>query len=247
MVRCRWGCCESPKTLTDGAARRLRESFKAVHGGPYRAHELAVLEEGTSWEATGISPEASALIESRGFSVIEVARLLNLPPHKLQDYSQSHLANVEESNIDYLQSTLVGWLTALESEVNLKLFFLDEQGKLYAEHDVKALLRGNSVARADYCVKLKTAGIINADTAAAIENLPIPGEENGGQTYFVQSQNVAAQHAGKPQPKPGPAPKIPSVKPEVPPDDLEPDPEDPAEEGEGENEPVNGELTGATK
>lgn len=203
------GMVRTPKRLSEDAIKRLREDFEAVHRGTANANRIAFLEENMEWVETQISPEAAQFLATRQFQVVEIARLLNLPPHKLQDYSQSHLANVEESNLDYAQSTLTGWVEAVEAEVDMKLFFDDEQGQLFSEHDMRALMRGNSQARADYYVKLKTAGIICADTAAAAEGLPIPGPENGGDLYLIQSQNIPAQDAGKPAPKPPPPTPLP--------------------------------------
>lgn len=205
------GLLKTAKRLTEAAARRLRESFGLVHGGSANANRLAVLEEGLEWQNTQVAPEAAQFLATRQFSVLEIARMFNIPPHKLMDYSQSHLANVEESNRDYLETTLMAWLAALEAEINAKLFFEDEQERFYCDHDTSLLLRGNTAARGDYYERMKRNGVLNADTIAAMEGLPLPGPENGGNLYLVQSQNIPQQNAGKPQPKPAPEPKTPSV------------------------------------
>lgn len=226
------GILKTKGELSEDAARRLRDTFFSVHGGPANANKTAVLEEDYEWEETQISPEAAQFLATRAFQVLEIARLLNMPPHKLQDYSQSHLANVEEANLDYLTNTLTGWLETIEAECNMKLLFEDEMDRLFFQHDMSALLRGNSQARSEQWSKYKTMGVVNSDTIAAREGFPIPGPENGGHLYLIQSQNIPQQHAGQPQPKPAPAPKPPLEKGEP---DSEPDPQDPPV-GESETE-----------
>jgi HK97 family phage portal protein len=229
------GMLRTPKKLSEQAAKRLRSSFERVHGGPLNANRIAVLEEGLEWVQTQISPDAAQFLATRLFQVHEICRLLNLPPHKLGDYSQAHLANVEESNSDYGTNCLGGWLDTITAELDNKLLFEDELDRLFTGHDMTRLLRGNMQARADYYTRLKNAGIVNADTVAAKEGLPIPGPDNGGDKYLVQSQNIPAENAGKPVPKPGPAPTLPTVK-----QDGQGGAEDLDENGELEEEQGNG-------
>lgn len=233
------GILKTAKTLSETAVKRLRESINIVHRGSENANQFLVLEEGLEWIQTQISPEAAQFLLTRQFQVLEIARLLNLPPHKVGDWSQAHLAGVEEGNLDYATNTLTGWLEAIEAECNHKLLFEDELDRLFCQHDMSALLRGNMAARASYFKELKLIGVVNADTVAAAEGLPIPGPDNGGNLYTIQSQNIPAQNAGKPQPKPAPAPKTPSVKPDdEPAPETKPDAEtDPAEPGSEDEQP----------
>jgi HK97 family phage portal protein len=203
------GILRTPKRLSDQGAKHLREDFDRVHSGSQNANRVAVLEEGLEWINTQINPDDAQFLGTRGFQVLEIARMLNLPPHKLGDYSQAHLANIEESNADYLISTLQGWLTAIEAEYDDKLLFDDEQELFTYRHDMSALLRGNMTGRATFYQVLKGIGAINADTVAAREGLPIPGPANGGNLYLVQSQNIPAQNAGK-TPPPAPPPPSPA-------------------------------------
>jgi HK97 family phage portal protein len=229
------GLLKHAKRLSEVAAKRLRESWELVHGGTTNANRLAVLEDGLEWVDTQIAPEAAQFLATRMFQVIEICRMFNIPPHKLMDYSQAHLANVEESNQDYLDSTLSGWLATIEEEINAKLFFEDELERYSCQHDIRRLLRANTSARTAFYQSLKQVGAINADTIAGLEGLPIPGKENGGNLYLVQSQNIPQQNAGKPQPKPAKDPATPSVQ-GKPPTKEEPGPE-PVDDPEEQSAP----------
>jgi HK97 family phage portal protein len=203
------GYLKTAKRLSEVAARNLRESFERVHGGSKNANRIAVLEDGLDWVETQISPEAAQFLATRAFQVIEIARLYSVPPHKIGDYSQSHMANVEEANLDYLVTTLAGWLIAIEAELNLKLFTEEDRNQgLFLAHDMGALLRGNMAARAAFYQVLRNLGAITSDEIRSAEGMNPAGPENGGDLLLVQSQYTRLSEAGKIPPKAidGPAP-----------------------------------------
>lgn len=195
------GYLKTPKKLSDTAAKNLRRTFNNRHQGARHAHQLGILEEGLEYVSNQISPEASQFLQTRQFQVLEIARMFRLPPHKIGDYSQAHLANLEESNLDYLQTTLLGWIIAIEAEYNLKLFSQAERDAGYhIRHDFTNLMRANAIARGQYWQLMKNAGVACSDTIAAREGLPLPGTANGGQIYTIQSQYIPAQLSGKVKP-----------------------------------------------
>jgi HK97 family phage portal protein len=191
------GILRTPKRLSTDAAKRLRESFENIHQGTLNAFRTAVLEEGLEWQESQISPELAQFLGSRQFQVIEIARLLNIPPHKLQDYSQAHLTNVEEANLDYITSTLQGWLEQIEAEYDAKLLFEEESDRLFFQHDMNALLRGNMTARSNYYARRFQVGSISPNEIRAREgDNPIPDEPNATKCY-LQAQYVPLERAGE--------------------------------------------------
>lgn len=212
------GILKTSKRLTATGAQNLRESWNAMHGGSGRANGTAVLEEGTDWINTQINPDDAQFLATRQFQVLEIARIFSIPPHKIGDYSQSHLANVEESNLDYLTTTLAGWVEAFEYEANLKLLSEDERRRgLYIGHDMTRLLRGNMAARTTYYEKMRNLGAMNAAQIALRENLPPPSEEEGGNKYLVNGAYTTLAAAGEPKPEPTPPePVAPDDAPEPP-------------------------------
>lgn len=216
------GVLEVPKRLTEVAQKNLRNSIEREHQGTRRAHRVMILEEGTKWVKNQVPPDAAQFLGTRAFQVIEIARMWNLPPHKLGDYSQSHLANIEESNLDYLQTTILGWVVAAEAEYNAKLFSEEEQLAGYCvKHDMTALMRGNMQARGEYYRNLRNLGVMNATQIATREGLnPIPKAE-GGDKRIVQGQYVLLADVGKVA---ATTPGLPAPQPTVDPDAVaEPD------------------------
>lgn len=192
------GVLKKPTKMTPEAMARLRDQWERVHQGTVNANRVAVLEEGTEWQNITIPPEDAQFLETRRFQVIEMCRLLNLPPHKLGDYTTSHYANLEESNQDYLTSTLLPWLIAIEQEMNRKLFTQGERRRgLHVRHDMSALLRGNTQARTQRNQAMRNGGALTSDEWRVDEGMnPLPAG-SGGDRPVMQGQYVPLEQIGK--------------------------------------------------
>lgn len=198
------GILKLPTKLTEAAVNNLRRSLNQIHQGSQSAHQLMILEQGVDWAQTQFSPEDGQFLLTREFQVKEVARLYNLPPHKIGDYSESHLASAEEANLDYLTMTLTGWITMLEAQLNHKLLTAEEQQTHFIGVDMTALLRGNSDARMKGYQLMRNMGAISADEIRTAEGMNPIGPDEGGDLYLVQGQYVPLDKVGE-QPAAAPA------------------------------------------
>jgi HK97 family phage portal protein len=175
------GIIEIPGGLKDAAEReRLRNEWAKIHGGPENAGKPAVLTGGATFKPFQVGPEEAQFLQTRQFQVLEVCRMLGgLPPHKLGDYSQAHLTNIEASNIDYVSMVLLPWAESVEQVLNLKLLTADERAQgLYLEHNLNGYLRGDSRARAEFYRALMSMGVITPNEIRKWENLnPIDGAD----------------------------------------------------------------------
>ncbi len=190
------GILESPKTLKEDTVKELRKQFQELHGGPFNAGRAAILHSGLTWKQTTIAPEEAQFLATREFQRTEIAALYRLPPHKIGDYSQSHLANLEEANLDYLITTLMPWLIRVEQAMNLKLFTPDERRKgLHVEHDMSAFLRGNMSARADFYTKMFALGM-SVNEIRSREGMNPIADKGGGNKNFVPLNMITLDKAG---------------------------------------------------
>ncbi len=203
------GVLKKKTKMTKEAMERLRDQWERIHQGTVNANRVAILEEDLQWEQISIPPEDAQFLSTRQFQVLEIARLLNMPPHKLGDYSHAHLANLEESNLDYLTSTLRPWLEAIEQEYNRKLFTTSERRRgLHVRHDMTALMRGNMAARTARNQAMRNGGALSSDDWRMDEGMnPLP-DGQGGKLYVMQGQYVPlstiADQAEKNEPGPAP-------------------------------------------
>lgn len=165
---------EHPGKLSDQAAKRLRESWSAMHKGLSRAHSAAILEEGMKVNPFSHNARDSQLLELRQFQVRDVANWFGVPPHKLGDTTRTAFASLEQENQSYLDDALDGWLVAWEEECREKL--LTEQQKRedthFIEFERKALVRADLKTRSEYYAKaLGGAPWMVVDEVRSLENM----------------------------------------------------------------------------
>lgn len=193
------GFLKHPKRLGEEAEKTLREAWERIHSGLGNSHRLAILEEGMDWVQTSVNPDDAQFLATRQFQILEICRMFRCPPNKLADLAQSHLNNIESSNLDYLTNTLGGWLLAVESELNLKLFTKAERAQYFADHDMTALLRGDSAARAKYLREMFNMGAYSTNEVRAFEGLnPIgpDGDRRFAPASFTTLDKVGVAPAG---------------------------------------------------
>lgn len=197
------GVISTPKQLDARGIANLRDGWEGRHGGPGQRHRVAVLEQGATYTATTADPEKTQLLETRKFQVLDVLRAWRVPPHKAGDFSQAHLANIEASNLDYLMTTLMGWLTMIEQEFSFKLLTRSQwKAGFYLEHNVNALLRADIKTRySAYEIAVRN-GWMSRDEIRTRENMNPIGDDAGGNLYTIQGQNVPLDKVGKTPPIP---------------------------------------------
>jgi HK97 family phage portal protein len=184
------GWIRTPRRLSPEAKHNLRESFEYVHRGVYNANRIGVLEEGMDFVKSSVDPEDAQFLLSRQFQTIEICRIYRVPPNKVGDYSQAHLANLEASNLDYIISTIRPWAVATEQVCSLKLLSQSERRRgYYFEHGLNALLRGDMKARVEYYSRMRDSGSLCPDEIRDQEGLN-PLEDGIGQVYIVPANFV---------------------------------------------------------
>jgi HK97 family phage portal protein len=183
------GVVVHPRKLTTTARQNIRESYYQVHQTTKNAHHLMVLDEGMEWKPTTMPLEDAQFLATRAFQNLEIARIFRIPPHKLGDYSQAHMTNVEEANRNYVETTLAGWALAIEAEFDNKLLFEQErEDRIFFHHNFFRLERGNTQSRTAYYQVMRNLGAFSADDIRVSEGLNPIGPEKGGDLYLVQAQ-----------------------------------------------------------
>ena len=158
-------------------------------------HEVAILEDGLEWEATGVPPEEAQFLATREFNVEDVCRWFRFPPAKAMSMRGAPRANVEQQNLNYATDTLMPWAVRWEQEAKRKLF-PGEEGVL-AELQLQGLMRGDMKTRGDYYTKRFTIGTLNQNEIREFENENPAGPE--GEVYYVPSSLTPAHLAAKGQ------------------------------------------------
>ena len=193
------GVIEHPKQMGDTAMKNVRASLDA-HAGSKQFLKTLVLEEGMKWKQTGIPPEDAQFIESRKFSVVEVARFFRMPPHKIQSMDAATFGNIEHQAIEFVVDTIRPWLVRTEQEYRRKLLRPAERSTIYIEHLVDGLLRGDIASRyAAYAIGRGNTWLSGNDVRD-LENMNPIGPQ--GDVYHVPMNWVPADVAGGGDPDP---------------------------------------------
>ena len=177
------GVLSTDRHLSDEAIDRLRVSFKENYTNIQDSNKTMVLEEGLKFQQISLSNEASQFLNSREFSITEIARLFNLPPHLLRDLTKSSFNNISEQSREFVQYSLMPYLVMMESEMNSKLFRKNEAGKVETKFVVNALLRGTPKDRSEYYRTMLNIGAMSIDEIRKLEELPTI---DGGENHFMQ-------------------------------------------------------------
>ncbi|RZK25911.1 MAG: phage portal protein, partial [Hymenobacter sp.] len=177
----------------DGTPERLRANFNSIYAGAENAGKVAVLEQGLKFKAISLPPADAAFLDTRKFTRQEIASIFRVPLHKIQDLERSTNNNIEQQGIDYVQGTLQPWLVNFEQEYRLKLLRASEVDTHYFKHNLGALLRGDSAARAIYYGKMTDIGVMSINEVRELEEMNDIGEL--GDVRFVQVNRQTLENA----------------------------------------------------
>jgi len=185
---------QTDRALSDTALQRLKTSFNNNYGKLKNSNSTIVLEEGLTFKPISISPEQAQFLSSRQFSIEEVARIFNVPPHMLKDLSKSSFNNIEMQSQEFVTYTLMPYITRIEQEMNLKLFRTNELGKTFIEFNVNGLLRGDVKSRTEAYKTAITNGYMSINEVRQKENL---NSIEGGDKHFMQMNMTTIDKIGE--------------------------------------------------
>lgn len=178
------GVVEVDTDLRPEGREQIREQFKNFTPYSEDAFRVAVLDRGYKYTPLGLNQRDSQFIESRTFSVEEVARFSGIPKAMLQSGKEAYNSN-QQQRLLFVTDTLVPYVTQWEQENTYKaLLPLQRDDGIYFKGNVAALMRGDDAARAGYYEKMISYGVMNLDECRALEERnPIPG--GLGQRFLV--------------------------------------------------------------
>jgi HK97 family phage portal protein len=190
------GALKHPAKLSKEAHEKLASSVKTKYQGFTNAHKIMILEEGMEFQPFQLNLVDAQFLDSRSFQIQEIARWLNMPPHKLKDLSRATFSNIESEQVSWLQDTIRPWLVRHEQAINTQLLSdADILAGYYSEYNPDAILRATPTARfAAYREGLMN-GWMNRNEVRSAENLnPMPGK--GGEVYTVQGAMIDIESLG---------------------------------------------------
>ena len=158
--------------LTPEQAETTKVQWERFHRGMANANEFGVLGNGAEYKTVSLTPEQQQLLETRGFEVTEMARIIGVPPHKLYDLSRATFSNIEHQAIEAVTDSIMPWVRRIEAYVNFDPHLLPPGN--FIEMDPAGLLRGDAASEAASLQAAINGGWMTPKRAAQIKNLPAP-------------------------------------------------------------------------
>lgn len=173
------GTLEHPGQLSEEAQNRLYATWADRHAGTKKSRRLQILEEGMKFNAITVSPEDAQLLDSRKYSVSEMARGFGIPPHLIGDVDRSTSwgSGIEQMGIGFVTYTLRSLLVRIEQAMMRDLFTDASRETHFIEFNVDGLLRGDSKARWDVYALGKQNGVLSTNGILRRENMNPIGPE----------------------------------------------------------------------
>jgi hypothetical protein len=192
----------------------MGNSFRNKWGGEQGVAGVPVLWEGMKFQPVSMNLKDAEFLDSRKFSVAEIARWFGVPPHMVGDVERSTSwgSGIEQQGLGFLIYSLQPWIELLEQSI--RYTFIIQPERYYAKFNANAILRMDQKAQADMFAVMIEKGILSPNECRELLDR---NPREGGDEYV----DVA-----KSEPAPAPPPPPPAGEPD--PDEDE-DEEDEAE------------------
>lgn len=186
------GVFQYPNELKDEAFKRLKDDLKKNYTGLKNAGVPMILEGGGTFKEVTMKLTDAQFIESKRFSIEDIARMYRVPAHLIGDLTRSTNNNIEHQSLEFIIYTMLPWFKRWEENFNLQILSREDRKKgRYFEFKVDALLRGDAAARATAYATGRQWGWLSVNDIRRLENMnPI---ENGD--IYLQPLNMG--EAGK--------------------------------------------------
>jgi HK97 family phage portal protein len=184
------GVLEHPSGLSDQAYTRLQNWLEEKGSGLAHSWKPLILEEGMKFSRIPMPLTDAQFIETRKFTRDEICGLFRVPPHMIANLERATFSNIEHLSIDFVQHSLLPYVTRWEQTINWKLFSKkDRAAGYYVKANVDGLLRGDYKSRQEGLAIQRQNGVINANDWREKEDMnPLDGLE--GTAYLVNGNMI---------------------------------------------------------
>lgn len=181
------GLVTPEEDLSDDDAKTIKADLRSKMLGEEFAGDVVVINRKLKFSPWTMSAADAQFLESRKFSIEEVARWFGVPPHLLMQTEKqtSWGTGVEEQNRGLRQMVLGPWATLLEEHLTR----LIPRGQV-AKFDFTILERSSPKDEADLLIKKVNAGLITPNEARRELNLP---PVTGGDALRVPSSSTTPE------------------------------------------------------
>lgn len=135
-------------SLTPEVKKSLKDSWGRNNLGAAKMG-TPVLDAGQEYVPIMMSNQDAQYIESRRFQKSEIATILGIPTHLINEMGDAKYNNVENTNTQFVQYTIMSYVHKFEAE-NKKLVRNDQRNTYRWRYNVNGLMRGDMATRSAF-------------------------------------------------------------------------------------------------
>lgn len=171
------GVLMTPGNLGPKEQSNLQTSFDKAHAGSKNRFKTIVLEEGVKYQQLTIPQNDAQFLESKKFDQTEVCGWFRMPPHKVGILDNANYSNIESQDRSFAKDVAVPWAIRFQQELDRKLFFEAERGKLMTQFNLDDLIKGDIKTRYEVYNQGVQTGILRPTEPREAEGWPMEGTE----------------------------------------------------------------------
>lgn len=192
------GILEAPQKFADEESKKnFLDGWRASRSGSNR-HRDALLEFGIKYVRPGQTNREAQFNETAKESDLAIARIWNMPPHKIGILGSAPKSTVEQQALEFVTDTMLPWIVLWEQAISRDLMIAPR--RFFAEFNVAGLLRGDLLTRYQAYAIGRNWGWLSVNDILALENRnPI---EDGD--VYLQPLNMAPAGMAEPSGQGGP-------------------------------------------
>lgn len=161
-----------------------RTVWKAAYSGNSK-FRTAILDNGAKYKSIGVKPADAQYLESKSFSVEEIARMFDVPLHLIGYLHQNSTNNnIEHQGIDYVTHTILPIAVSMEQEFEAKLSVRRNE---YCKFNLNGLMRGDNASRAAFYEVMTKIQAMTPNEVRAFEEM---NRIDGGDTILSPLNSI---------------------------------------------------------
>lgn len=169
--------------LDNEQKKQIRQSWNEAFSS--EGNGVAVLPKGMEYKPVSVNPEDAQLLETRQFSIREIARFFNISPIKLYELDEVSYSSMESTELYFYQNTILPICKIFEEEFNRKLFKPSEVGTFGISFNFARALKTNRKDEAEYYRTMFLNGFMSLNEVRG--ELALPKLEGDiGDNHFIQ-------------------------------------------------------------
>lgn len=178
------GIIRVTEALSDKAYERLKKDWHENHGGLENAHRVAILEEGAEWSKAGETMVDAQYIESQKLTAEDIARICNVPHHRVGLMADSTNSNITQQSLEYVLYTQMPICANWRSEIHCSMLSARELQTISTVFKFINLLRGDYEAMGKFIAVVRQWGILSADEVREQFLDLSPIKDGSGKAYW---------------------------------------------------------------